>query len=317
MFPPEVEELKSWSAVTAAFDEFPPPTLDFDWEGELSRSVWAFRGHKKLSYPLRPSIERAAEGKYDLWAALEAMILAEFQLKARLHMDSRDLPPLDQRLSWLALMQHHAIPTRLLDVTTSPYVALYFAIRDRSKEEQNEPAAVWAFHASALRERAERIGWRAEWAQSEHDGRPASHGVSLNPIDFATELDTFRHDESAWQSICENALVAKGARRACYKENGFVAFALPPIQNQRLSSQQGAFLFNGAEKLTFEESLSKLMDQHDAEWCRLFSIPAEITQEVERRLFQMNVHDLSMFPDMTGLTGLIRQKTQLHWLVPE
>jgi hypothetical protein len=317
MFPPEAEELDSWSAVTAAFDGFPPPTLDFDSEGELNRRVWVFRGHKTLSYALQPSIERAAERRPESWSVLEAMMLAEFQSKARLHMDSQDLPPLEQRLSWLALMQHYAIPTRLLDVTYSPYVALYFAIRDRSKKEQEESAAVWAFSASDLLGRAERISQLASMPVLQDGKRLRSRARKINFRYGATDLDVLRRDETYWQSTCENALVAKDARRACYNENGFVAFALPPIQNQRLSSQQGAFLFSGAEALTFQESLTRLMAPPDRKWCMFFSLPADITQEIERRLFQMNIHDLSMFPDMAGLAGFIRQKTQLHWLVPE
>jgi hypothetical protein len=74
------------------------------------------------------------------------------------------------------------------------------------------------------------------------------------------------------------------------------------------------FLFNGAEGLTFEGSLFKMMATHKRPWCRLFQIPALQLPEIERKLFQMNIHDLALFPDMEGLAGFINQKTRLHWL---
>ena len=39
----------------------------------------------------------------------------------------------DNRLEWLALMQHYGAPTRLLDFTRSPYVACFFALEELKK----------------------------------------------------------------------------------------------------------------------------------------------------------------------------------------
>ena len=93
-----------------------------------------------------------------------------------------------------------------------------------------------------------------------------------------------------------------------------MAFAMPPLQNLRLSSQQGAFLFNGAEDLTFKASLSRMMGEWKAKWCVRFRIGNAILQELEERLFRLNIHALSLFPDMQGLAGFIRQKLRLYWV---
>jgi len=146
---PKVVELNSWSEITSAFDSFPPPRLSFGPEGDMDQTTWIFRGHKSILYELVPRIERESGGRNCDWAALESMLFGEFQSKARMYLSARDIP--EDKLSWLALMQHYGIPTRLLDFSYSPYIALYFALRERSENErhvvpQSGPLTPWRSH---------------------------------------------------------------------------------------------------------------------------------------------------------------------------
>jgi hypothetical protein len=80
-----------------------------------------------------------------------------------------------------------------------------------------------------------------------------------------------------------------------------------------LSSQQGVFLLNGAEDCSFEESLALMVRDVKEPWYQRFRVPESQLQNIERELFQLNIHDLSLFPDTEGLAGFVRRKLRLHW----
>lgn len=211
---PQIELCDSWGKINRAFDSFPPPNLSFDWEGDLTRTTWVFRGLKSVEHELEPSIERAIEPSEN-WAAFEPLLLAEFQSKARLYRNAYDLPQLDDRLSWLALMQHYGVPTRLLDFTYSPYLALYFALRSRGRGERDSPfVKVWAIDGEAVMRMATRI---AQAAKRESGERPQRGSNTI----FATEREYVLSDHEYRSDVVSRALGETGTGGAHFDRAGF------------------------------------------------------------------------------------------------
>ena len=170
-------------------------------------------------------------------------------------------------------MQHHGCPTRLLDWTYSPLVATYFALADSHPEPYS---AVWALSMRSLK--------HEEWWETKEPTRVESQlKVAL--------------DEPFTQ--------------ACTEENrSLVRLCTPGFESQRISSQQGCFLYNCNLAESFEESLKGMMGSGQG-WAYKLLIPQASRQEFLRKLLWMNVHPVSLFPDLDGLSRFLKMKSEL------
>jgi hypothetical protein len=91
-----------------------------EWVDQHSDSAWVFRGMGDVDFRLLPSIGRVPN--YSL--ARERSVLAGFRRAVPLHQSDNGF----RDWEYLALAQHHGVPTRLLDWSTNPLVAAYFAV---------------------------------------------------------------------------------------------------------------------------------------------------------------------------------------------
>lgn len=106
------------------------------WASEHSHPRWVFRGQGE-PWPLRPAVGRN-QMRYS--PVKETQLFDEFKRLARQHIEnSHALSEWD----WLFIAQHHGLPTRLLDWSTNPLVACYFACEEsRNGKRQGTVTAI-------------------------------------------------------------------------------------------------------------------------------------------------------------------------------
>jgi len=176
-------------------------------------------------------------------------------------------------------MQHHGVPTRLLDWSYSAYVALFFAVEKAANEEFS---TLWAINTAAILKRSREL-------IRDLFGLP--HGAVL---------ESPEHFKS----------IAFGPGFTDPSE-GLVALLLPKFQVSRLSSQQGCFLLNCNFLVTFEESLATMMKAEATPWLYCIRFRSSLREECVRRLMHFNIHPASLYPDLDGLAKFITLKNEV------
>ncbi len=235
-------------------------------------SGWLFRGHGNAAWSLQPTLERL-KGVLSASAA-EEMIFRRFTRNAYGYLQAHLVP--NDTLEWLALMQHHGAPTRLLDWTTSPYVAAFFAF-----EEVTDPSgtcAVWALDGAWCRRQGAQIirEMRSAEIASVHADGPAT-----------------------WRSEHFDE-VFRG------KPLPVVMPVEPFRRNERLTIQSGTFLCSGDVDRGFEANFEgydiSVIDKHFLK----IEIGASLRDSVLRDLKVMNITRATLFPGIDGFAQSLR-----------
>jgi hypothetical protein len=209
-----------------------------------------FRGQADSSWDLQPGLERAVQRwglRRGCLRNAEAVILEEFKRRAHQYVTMPPKP--EEDLEWLALIQHHGGPTRLLDFTHSPYIAAFFAMEAADGE-----AAIWAVNREWIHAHAPRT-----FGLPEASGR----NLRLQVINLCHELIQGKRNEPG------------------------LLYVEPVRLNDRMALQQGVFLFPCNISASFGDNLFS-QDKSSADEFRTAPVEEvfEITQEERCRLLK-------------------------------
>jgi FRG domain len=237
------------------------------WNEHLGRfrSSFAFRGMQDAHFDLTTTLVRLG-GEFHRH---EDDLLRNFRKYAQ---EPVATTMGDSIWNWLALAQHHGLPTRLLDWTYSPFVALHFVTADF--EFFDTDGLIWC--VDYIKTRKMLPGKLKDILDNEDTNIFTAEMLGL-AASTLTEFDKLSRDE-------------------------YVVFFEPPSLDDRIVNQYALFSLMSSPTADLQEWLRK-----HPEVQRRIIVPASLKWEIRDKLDQANITERVLFPGLDGLSAWLRR----------
>ncbi len=221
------------------------------------RSDYVYRGLSDKNYDLKTGLMRLG-GSY--WI-LEQHLIRNFIKYAGVNPKEHSI------WTWLSIARHHGLPTRLLDWTYSPLIAMHFATSNM--EQYDKDGVIWCVDYIKLHE--------------------------FLPSRFKEILETENADIFTTEMLSEISQTIEDFPHE--GESNFALFFEPPSMDQRIVNQFALHSVTSRATIKMEDILSK-----HPELYKKVIIPKEIKWEIRDKLDQSNIHERVLFPGLDGLS---------------
>lgn len=259
---------KTWGELQEVlFDE---PWLD---HANPHHSGLIHRGMKDFTWHLPSSLERQK------LFPMEHHLLRNFQKYAR----SVDVPRANT-WEWLSLAQHHGLPTRLMDWTYSPLVALHFATLE---VEYPQSSVVWS------------LDYVRAHARLPDDLRNALTGGATA---FTTEM-------------LDDAGIPIAPTGGQNLDDAYLLILEPPSIDDRIVNQYAGLSAFSSTTVNLEDWLETFTEPV----AQKIEILPELKAEIREKLDKANINERVIYPGLDGLaTWLTRyySSPERSWLRP-
>jgi len=250
--------IKSW-------DQLQDELFADAWDCDIGRfrSRYAFRGISNADHRLETTLTRL-QGPY---GALEHHLLRNFKKYAL-----RNVVEGDSIWHWMSVAQHYGLPTRLMDWTYSPFVAMHFATDDI--ESFDTDGVIWAVNYVRTHE--------------------------LLPEELHMNLE--REGANVFTVEMLSDSVRSLEELAGLSPEAYVLFFEPPSMDDRIVNQFAFFSIMSDPAASLDDWLAN----HPSIW-RKIVIPAELKWEIRDKLDQGNITERVLFPGLTGLSRWLKR----------
>jgi len=239
-----------------------------DFVDKLS-SNWIFRGQANENWELKSSLERT--NFFNKFDGIETTFLIDFQRAAKHFLGEKEIP--ESIIEWLALMQHHGAPTRLIDFTKSPFTAAYFAFEQIEPDVKN--IAIWAIDTNLI----------------------TNFVVSYLKPYYSKDFEK-----------SHNLLSDEIFEKLFFQNNLDCIVPVEPFKmNKRYYLQQSIFISSGNSINPFIEQMDFLSDANYKPLIK-FIISADLQKDVLTDLMKMNINRATLFPDLDGYARSLKSK---------
>lgn len=240
---------------------------------------YIFRGQSDATWGLTSTLERFLGKRWSAESArkFEGRSLDLFRSNYHIYCGGEHRP--DSTLAWLSVMQHYGVPTRLIDFSESPYIALYFAMESYTPLHDADLAIYAMNYTAFMDESLKHI--------SSKDNKFKENRQSLQG----------RQDE-IFESVVD---------RYAYD----IAWITEPCQlNARMDRQCGTFLISGNLEAPIETIVNSTKYGH----CEIikYRIPSAIYENIYVALRKMNINSKVIYGDLAGLALSIKMHLQAY-----
>lgn len=268
--------------------------------GEGKRRLY-FRGQSKRAtegYPLTPSVARYKHlGSLSLpeREQKECEVLETFSNHLLTYVQHRPQTAWEE----LAIAQHHGLPTRFMDWTTNPLVALYFAVRNTSG--RSADSAVYVLISNPKRYADLKRGQAAQVkpvgdAATESASEPEDDAYADFSTDDSTPVAATADTTTPTDSTELSADVGPLELPTPFKISENIIYD-PPHVSPRIRAQDGVLLacWQPMQPLDEKDYLEIVIKQTAHE-------------DIRRRLDQYGVFDKQLFPDLDGIAKWLKYR---------
>lgn len=235
----------------------------YEHDKDRFRSQYAYRGVSDKNYGLETSLQRIGRKPSEV----EYHLIRNFQKYSPVN---TLIDNYNNIWNWISLGQHHGLPTRLLDWTFSPNVALHFMTDDISTFSKD--GIVWVVDFVAIKD---------QFPQVLKDKLKQQKTLSFT----SNELKKYIGD-----SIDEIEQFEKNNGNA-------ILFFEPPSMDDRIVNQFALFSF----MLHPDTDKYKWLQQFPGLYKKII-IPAGLKWEIRDKLDQANITERIIYPGLDGIS---------------